>query len=140
VAAAAVWWIVPATQMAMALVTLGPASGRTMSFGRALDLWFAGHLPYTAWLLLLPVVTRLSQLARFDFVVITLAAAVLWAAFIETAYFRVVLNASPSSSRAHVVVHTALMLTVVAAAVCWSAGGVAPTIASLVRIAAHFVR
>jgi hypothetical protein len=127
------WCFVPIVQTALALVTVGPARGRTMSLARAFELWFAGHLPYTAWILLLPILTRLGDFLQIDFiVVVTFAAAVVWASFIETAYCRVVLNASPSAARARVSAHQALMLVIVAGGVVWasSAGGIASFLAN----------
>jgi len=57
---------------------------------------------------------------------VTFAAAIVWATFIETAYCRVVLNASPSSARGRVTIHQALMLAMIAAGGVWaaSAGGI----------------
>jgi len=117
------WCFVPLVQAALALVAIGPAHGRTMSLGRAFELWFAGHVP---WLLLLPATIRVGELLQADLVIVTFAAAIVWATFIETAYCRVVLNASPSSARGRVTIHQALMLAMIAAGGLWaaSAGGI----------------
>ena len=134
---AAAWCFVPLVQAAMAFVAIAPARGRSVNLARAFELWFAGHLPYTAWLLLLPIVVRISQRLHFDLVIATLAGAIIWASIVEAAYCRVVLNASPSAARVRVTAHQALMLTLVGAGVLWAAGGVAATFSSLARMAAQ---
>ena len=130
---AAAWCFVPVAQLLMAAVTILPARGRTVGAERALDLWFAGHLPYTAWLLLLPFTTRASQLLHFDLVVITFAAAAAWASSIELAYCRAVLHASEAASRRRVAVHQTLMLTLVLAGAFWAASfnGIASFLAQI---------
>jgi len=136
---AAAWCFVALIQTAMAFVTIAPARGRTVSLARAFELWFAGHLPYTLWLLLLPAIIRLGQFVRFDFVLVTFAAAIAWASIVETAYCRVVLTASPAAARARVTAHQALMLTLVGAGVLWAAGGVAAIVSFLARTAAQIL-
>src|SRR5215813_11787651 len=46
------WSPVVAIQMAIAAAFVAPARG--VGFWRAMDLWFAGHVPYSLWTLLLP--------------------------------------------------------------------------------------
>ena len=131
------WCFVPIAQLLMAMLTIVPARGRTVSVARALDLWFAGHLPYTAWLLLLPVIVRVSAAAQIDLVVITFAAAIVWATSVEIAFARVVLGDPPATARRRVVLHQALMLGLVGAGVLWAAGGVAPITSFIARTVAR---
>lgn len=136
---AAAWCFVPLVQAAMGLVTIAPARGRTVGLARALELWLAGYLPYILWLLLVPFMVMLGALTQIGVILVTFSAAIGWASFIETAYCRVVLNASPSAARARVAAHQLLMLTLVSAGVLWAAGGVASVVTFLARVAASLI-
>jgi hypothetical protein len=132
------WVTIPATQIAMALVTIGPARRRPVAFARAFELWFAGHAPFTLWLLLLPIIMG----TRVGFIVllaVTFAVPVCWSAFIEAAYCRVVLGATPARARAKTALHQAIMLTVVGSSVIWAAGGVDSVTSWLARTLTRFL-
>ena len=120
---AAAWCFIPVIQAAMALAIIGPARGRRVDLARAFELWFAGHLPYTAWILLLPIFVRLGYMLRFDLLLVTFVAAISWASFVETAYCRAVLGSSASDARWSVAVHQMLMLGLTGGGVWWAAGG-----------------
>jgi hypothetical protein len=136
---AAAWCFVPLIQTAMALAIIGPARGRRVGLARACELWFAGHLPYTAWILLLPIIFRLGYMLRFNLLLVTFAAAMSWAAFVEAAYCRAVLGASPSDARWSVAVHQMLMLTLTCVGVVWAAGGWESITGFLARTAAQLL-
>src|SRR5262249_28091241 len=51
--------VIVVVQLAIGAIVIASAPAPRVSFARALDLWFAGHLPYSLWILLLPVVTAI---------------------------------------------------------------------------------
>jgi hypothetical protein len=127
------WSAVVLIQIAAALVTIGSAAGRRVGFARALDLWFAGHLPYSAWILLLPLITASHTISPLDVIAVTFIVPTVWTTFIATAYCRVVLGATAGRARWRVAAHQLVTLTVTAALALWAAGGIAAVASYVVR-------
>jgi hypothetical protein len=135
--AAACSWVV-LIQLALAALTIAPAPRRRVGLRRAFDLWFAGHLPYTVWLLAMPLLS-LSREGAINLGLVTFVVAVIWSTEIETSFCRVVLGDTPDAARARIAVHQAVMLTIVAAVVLWAAGGFAAVTSYVARMLARFV-
>jgi len=70
-------------QMAMALATIATAPGWTVGVSRAFDLWFAGHVPYTLWVLSLPIVMRIPA-GPLDLFAVTLIVPAAWTSSVRT--------------------------------------------------------
>ena len=121
---AAAWSVVLAIQIVMATAMIASAPARAVGFGRALDLWFAGHLPYNAWVVLMPITTSLAQGHALDAIAVTFAGAVVWSAFISSAFCRTVLGAPPAVARRRTAIHLIVMLAVALTLAVWAAGGV----------------
>ena len=121
---AAAWSVVVAIQIVLAAALIASAPARAVSFGRAFDLWFAGHLPYNAWMLLLPITTSLAKGHAIDALAVTFAGPVVWSAFIGSAFCRTVLGATSAGARRRTAVHIIVMLAVTLTLAVWAAGGV----------------
>jgi len=130
---AVAWSAVLLIQIAAALVTIGSAASRRVGLTRALDLWFAGHLPYTAWILLLPLITASHTIWPLDAIAVTFIVPTVWTTFIATAYCRTVLGTTAGGARSRVAAHQVVTLTVTAALTLWAAGGIDAVASYLLR-------
>ena len=116
------WSFVLVVQFGLAMFTVGAARGRSVSLTRALELWFLGHVPYTAWLLVVPVLSVTGAWMQ-PLLGLTFVVPVVWSTLVETAYCRAVLHSTPADARRRVALHQALMLAIVVAMVLWAVGG-----------------
>jgi hypothetical protein len=128
---AAAWSPVVVIQMAIAAIFVAPARG--VGFWRAIDLWFAGHVPYSLWILLLPFLTGSSALPPHDVMGVSMVAPLVWTSVITSAFFRTVLGMHPWAARRRAALHLAIVVIVVLALVLWAAGGIAGTLGYVVR-------
>lgn len=129
----AAWGAIVAVQIAIAAALIASAPTRRVDFVRALDLWFAGHVPYSMWILALPLVTTVPVATPHELMGIAILVPLVWTTFIATAFFRVVLGLSPAAARRRAAVHLALVLLVGGAVVVWAAGGPAALLSYGVR-------
>ena len=129
---AASWSVAVVFQCAGALLLIAAAPARRVSVARAFDLWFAGHLPYNAWLLLLPFVTSLTA-HSLDIILLTLLVPVVWSPFVVAAFCRTVLGAGRSQARRLTAVHQTIVVSTMVALVLWDAGGIDNILGYLAR-------
>lgn len=123
-------------QLGIGAVVIASASARRVSFARALDLWFAGHLPYNLLILFLPFVTAVPigpADSPHELMGLSAIAPLVWTPFIVAAFCRVVLGLTPSGARLRVILHMAMVFIVAAALVVWAAGGVAALSSYMLR-------
>lgn len=123
-------------QLGIGAVVIASAPARPVSFARALDLWFAGHLPYNLWVLLLPFVTAVPigpADSPHELMGVSIIAPFVWTAFIVGAFSRVVLDVTPGGARRRVVLHMAMVLIAGFALAIWAAGGAAALSSYLLR-------
>ena len=120
---AAAWGGVVVFQTAIAAAVIASAPARRVGFVRALDLWFAGHLPYSLWVLALPIVTIVPAGTPHELMGVSAVVPLVWTMFIVAAFCRVVLGLSASAARWRTAMHLALVVIVVSAVVVWAAGG-----------------
>lgn len=78
------WSFVVAIQVLAAVVIVGTASGRTLPVGRAVDAFFAFHVPWSAWMLAWAVWTWMTPPAwrHSGWVLWTAFAPAAWTAFL----------------------------------------------------------
>lgn len=120
---AASWGAAIVLQSAGAALLIAAAPARRVSFARAFDLWFAGHLPYNAWILLLPFVTSVTA-HSLDIILLTLLVPVVWSPFVIAAFCRTVLGAGRSQARRLTAIHQTVVVGLMVTLVFWDAGGV----------------
>src|SRR5215471_11854026 len=118
---AVAWSFVVAIQMAIAAVFVAPASGS--GFWRSMDLWFAGHVPYSLWILLLPFLTSSPAVPPYDVLGVSMVAPLVWTSVITSAFFRTVLGKDASTARRLAVLHLVTVIIIVSALGLWAAGG-----------------
>src|SRR5262252_492011 len=114
---AAAWGFVVAIQLAIAAIFVAPAPASGVAFWRAMDLWFAGHVPYSLWILLLPFLTS-SAVPPHDII---------------GAFFRTVLGMDASTARRRALFHLLIVVIIVSALGLWAAGGIPATLGYVMR-------
>ncbi|HET6958484.1 MAG TPA: hypothetical protein VFI56_17925, partial [Vicinamibacterales bacterium] len=112
---------------------IASSASRDVGFAHAIDLWFAGHLPYSLWILALPMLTVVPVATPHEIMAISLVVPLVWTTFIVTAFCRVVLGLSPTAARRRAAIHLALVIIVGSIGVMWAAGGPAALLSYLVR-------
>jgi hypothetical protein len=127
------WSMVVAMQVAIGAVIIMSAPARPVGFARALDLWFAGHVPYSAWLLLLPFLTLSPAIPPHDVMGISFLLPLAWTTVIAGAFCRVVLGMSPRRARRSAAIHAVCVAVLIAALGLWAAGGAGAAWSYIVR-------
>lgn len=106
------WSFVPLLQCVTASALIGASPGRRVTFGRAFELLFAAHGPWSAWLIAVAAMQLL--LPSQYLVILTAALPAAWTALMLAAFGREVLGLSPWAARFRVVAHQlATMLLIV---------------------------
>jgi hypothetical protein len=123
ISAAAVWSIAPAIEYLAAICVIASVGSRKIRMARALDLWFAGHLPYSFWLLTLPVTTTAFRIPSLEVIGLTVIAPTAWTTFIVAAFCRTILGVTPAGARVRAGLHLAAFVVVSSTLFIVSAGG-----------------
>jgi len=110
-------------QMVVGAAFIASARSRRATLPRALDLWFAGHLPYSLGLLATAAAFATSPWASLDLLVALAAIPAAWTAGIVAAFCRHVLGSSPAGARWRAAVHFIVIWTIAFELVALSAGG-----------------
>lgn len=133
-AAAASWGgLVVAVQLATASLLILSAPGRQVRFARALDLWFAGHVPYTLWLLASGLFVTVTQRSPLDLLLLAAVAPLIWTVLIAVAFCQVVLGTSVAGARRRVIAHQLGTWLFAFGYVVWSAGGIVSVVSFVLR-------
>ncbi len=130
---AAAWSPLVLIQAATGAALIASAPARRVGVVRALDLWFAAHLPYSFWILALPALAAVPIATPHELMAASLAAPLAWTAVIVAAYCRTVLGATPAGARQRAAVHLAVVIAIGSALVLWAAGGWAALVSYLLR-------
>ena len=92
VASVTTWWsFAVAIQLAAGLILIAPARGRTVPLAAAVDLFFAGHGPWSLWLLTIAVI-GLATYVPAETLIATALLPLLWTARIVYVFCREVLR------------------------------------------------
>ena len=94
-----------------------------MSLPRALDLWFAGHVPYSLWLLVAAAAIAVMPAAGLDGLIAVAIIPSAWTAVIVAAFCRHVLGTSNAGARGRATAHFLAMWLIALELVALSAGG-----------------
>ena len=127
------WSYVVLLQLAIALVLIAPRAGRTVGLARAIDLFFAGHAPWSLFVLAAaawapsPVGRPLWPLF------VPAAAAVVLTPRIVAAFFGEVLGLSVPEARRMTILQQAITWTVIVG-VFWVTSSLTPRLFELLRI------
>ncbi len=119
------WSFTVLIQAAAGAVMIASAPQRPVSVGRAFELLFLGHAPWSLWLL----ATTLFRVVVQPFMPVSLLLSMLvpaaWTVVILAAFCRTVLRMTPRGARIRVVVHQAIIWGGFLLYVMFAAGGAA---------------
>jgi hypothetical protein len=132
-ASAIAWGFIVAIQLAIGAALVAPARARDVGFWRAMDLWFAGHVPYSLWILLLPLFTSSLAVPPHDVMGVSFLAPLAWTSVITNAFFQTVLGMDPSTARRRASLHLAIVVVVASAFILWAAGGISASASYIMR-------
>lgn len=107
--AAMSWSFVVVTQVAVAVGVIVSSRERRIDLLQALDLWFAGHLPYSLWMLGVAALAENSHLIHLTFLGATALVPSAWTAWIVAAFCRRALGNSPPTARRRAAAHQAII-------------------------------
>ena len=118
------WSFAVLVQLAAGALLVASAPDRPVSMPAALDLLFAGHLPWSLWLLVAAAWTT-AAIASVPIVVVaaTLVIPIVWTQFVLAAFCRAVLRTTASGARGRVALHQLLIWSFVLNYIAWNAGG-----------------
>ena len=118
------WCWVVLLQLAIALVmTRTSQARRTVTEARAFELWFAGHVPWTLWMLLLAPAIRAYPTLPVEEILFSMLVPILWTCVIAAAFGKYVLGRSTAASWLLALIHQLAIIGLVLSYVAWSAGG-----------------
>jgi hypothetical protein len=130
--AALCWSFVVLLQMATGAALVASAPARSVSRRRALDLWFAAHLPYSLWLIVPATWNTLTGDLAPGAVLLTSLVPLVWTVWIASAFCRTVLGTTRSGARLRLGLHQAVTVVLVVGYVLF-AGGLAGVTRYLAR-------
>ena len=123
VTAALSWSFVIVLQLLIGMLVIASAPARRVSAVRALDLWFASHVPYSLWLLLIASwVVAVGTFPPFP-LVLSIVVPAAWTAIIARAYCRVVLGLPSPAAQWRVVLHQSAAWLCVVVYLVYASGG-----------------
>ena len=117
------WTFILAIQLALGALVIASVPSRAIGLTRAFDLWFAGHLPYSLWLLAIGPLMANMEFGSIDLVIVLAVIPSVWTAAILSAFCRVVLGTSRAGGRWRAAIHFAAAWAISLQYVAWVAGG-----------------
>ena len=120
-------------QILVGAAIIASAPGRRASFPGALDLWFAGHAPYSLSLLIVAAAFAILPWASLDGLVALAAIPAAWTAVIVAAFSRHVLGTSRAGARWRAALHFFVTWAIAFELVALSAGGWFQIVRSITR-------
>jgi hypothetical protein len=121
--AALSWSFVVALQSIVGIGLIATAPSRKLSVLQALDLWFAGHLPYSLWMLCAFGLMAMSKTGPLRLAVLSAIVPAVWTAFIASAFCRTVLGTTASGARWRTAAHFVSIWAIALSYIAWAAGG-----------------
>jgi hypothetical protein len=106
------WSFVPLLQVATGSALIASAPGRRVTFRRALELFFAGHGPWSFWLVAIAGLQMIT--ARQNVVLASAAAPAVWTAWIVHGFAREVLDLTSAQARLRTIGHLAATVLLIA--------------------------
>ena len=110
-------------QLLVGAAIIGTARSRRVTVPRAVDLWFAGHAPYSLWLLAASASFSVLPYVSLDALMAIAAFPAAWTAVIVAAFCRQVLCTGTAGARWRAMVHFAVIWAIAFEVVALGAGG-----------------
>jgi hypothetical protein len=121
--AALSWSFVLAIQSLTGAAVIASVPARSIDATRALDLWFAGHLPFSLWLLVTAGWVAMSASMSMEVLVLSAVVPSVWTAIIVSAFCRTVLGTTRNGGRWRAAGHSMATWGVGLSYIAWAVGG-----------------
>jgi hypothetical protein len=121
--AALSWSFAVGVQALVAAAVIASAPRRRVRLATALDLWFAGHLPYSLWLLIALTWMTISPATSVERVILSASVPAVWTMWVIAAFCRTVLATTPAGARWRTAVHVVAICGFTVSYIAWVAGG-----------------
>ena len=127
------WSFVPVIQLIVGALIITSAPARRVRMPDAIALLFAGHVPWSLWLLTTSAWIALAPAPAlgFSWMVLSTLVPAVWTSKIISAFCRTVLHATPRGARMRVAAHQAITWTIVVAYISW-AGAAWPRVLEII--------
>jgi hypothetical protein len=121
--AALSWSFVLAIQLIIGAGIILSGPQRRLSMPQALDLWFAGHLPYSLWMLVVFAWMGTATTSSVRVFVISALVPTVWTMALVFAFCREVLGVSVAGAIWRTTVHLVVVWGIGLSYIAWAAGG-----------------
>lgn len=121
--AALSWSFVLVIQIIVAVCVILSSRARRVGVLHALDLWFAGHIPYSLWMLGMATLAANSHVVDPVFLFITAVVPAAWTAWVVAAFCRRVLNVDRTGARRRAAAHQAVVWAIALQYAALTTGG-----------------
>ena len=121
--AALSWSFVLVIQTIVAVGVIVSSRARRVGVLHALDLWFAGHIPYSLWMLGMAMLTANSRVVDPAFLFVTALVPAGWTAWIVAAFCRRVLHVDSAGARRRAAAHQVVVWAVALQYAAFTTGG-----------------
>jgi hypothetical protein len=121
--AALSWSFVIVIQAIVAAALIISARRRRVRIPTAFDLWFAGHLPYSLWVLVALASMTTSYSASIELVIASAVVPAIWTMGLVSAFCRTVLLTTPAGARWRTAAHFVAIWGLTLSYIAWVAGG-----------------
>jgi len=105
------WSFVPVLQLLAGAIVIASCRGRAVAMPRALDLLFAGHLPWSLWLLIAAAWAASVPVFSQGALGLTMLVPAAWTAYIVFAFCRTVLGVTTRGAVLRTAAHQAIVWT-----------------------------
>jgi len=121
--AALSWSFVLAIQGLTGAAVIASVPTRSIDTIRALDVWFAGHLPFSLWMLVAAAWVAVSASMSAEAMVLSAIVPSVWTAIIVSAFCRTVLGTTRNGGRMRAAGHSMATWAVGLSYIAWAVGG-----------------
>jgi hypothetical protein len=121
--AALSWSFAIVVQALAAAAVIASAPRRQLRIAAALDLWFAGHLAYSLWILVALGWISTSYSASIELVILSAIVPAIWTMSVVAAFCRTVLLTTPAGARWRTAAHFVAIWGFTLSYIAWVAGG-----------------
>jgi hypothetical protein len=120
--AALSWSFAIVVQALAAAAVIASAPHQRVRFFNALDLWFAGHVPYSLWTLI--ALTCMATLpVSVELIIASAIVPAIWTMVVVSAFCRTVLLTTPGGARWRTAAHFVAIWGFTFSYIAWVAGG-----------------
>ncbi|HEY7190890.1 MAG TPA: hypothetical protein VH436_30270 [Vicinamibacterales bacterium] len=121
--AALSWSFAVVLQSIVGLGIIASAPARRITVLAALDLWFAGHVPYSLWIMVGFAAITIMPFRSLGVLIGSAIVPAIWTAFIVAAFCRTVLGTTASGARWRAAAHFVSIWAITSSYIAWAAGG-----------------